>query len=181
MLSRLSRAWLDVLLHNSIAPVTFLTSRRNGLVSVYDVARSGVTIRMSSPAYSLPCLRSPDGGNLGRVFIQHPHSTNFGDLSVLQLSELGAVHMMHLRLSDNTQQESGEGGPTDRNWSEEVEELEERVQAPESAIGPLGMRAFTEANLRPAYESKLITSFPVVLTLKVARRGLHESDRNHPT
>lgn len=120
-------------------------------------------IRMSSPAYSLPRLRSSDDGNLGHVFIQHPHSTNPGDLSVLQLSKLGAVHMMHLRLADDTQ-ESAEGGLTDRNWSEEVEQLEERVQASELAVGPLGMRAFTEANLRPAYESKLITSFPVVMT-----------------
>ena len=135
------------------APVTFLTSRRNGLVSVYDVARSEAAIRMSSPAYCLPRIRSPDGKNLGHVLIQHPHSTNSGDLSVLQLSELGAVHAMHLKLSDDTQ-EVAEAGPMDRSWSDEVEELQEQVQASQLDAGPLGMRTFTEANMRPAYESK---------------------------
>ncbi|KZT71316.1 hypothetical protein DAEQUDRAFT_666367 [Daedalea quercina L-15889] len=133
------------------APITFLTSQRNGLVSVYDVSQSGSTIRMASPEYCLPRLRIPDGRNLGHVFVQHPHSSNSAELSALQLSEFGAVHIMHLAMSDDIQVPI-EGGLANRDWSDEVEELDERVKASGLDVGPLGARTLSEANLRQAYQ-----------------------------
>lgn len=61
--------------------------------------------------------------------------------------------MMHLKLLNDTQ-DRVEECLMNRNWSDEVEELEEQVQTSELDVGPLGARTFTEANLRPAYESK---------------------------
>ena len=81
--------------------------------------------------------------------------------------------MMHLKHSDDTQ-EPIEGGLTDRNWSNEVEELEEEVRASELEVGPLGTRTYTEANLRPAYESGLIASFVAYYSSTFPRRGTHE-------
>ncbi|KAH9843216.1 RNA polymerase I-specific transcription-initiation factor-domain-containing protein [Rhodofomes roseus] len=135
----------------SRAPMTYLTSQRNGLISVYDVSRSGSAIQMASPAYYLPPMRAQEDRNLGHVFLQHPHSANTGELSVLQLSELGAVHTMHLKLLDDTQ-ESAELAPMQRNWSEEIEELDEQVKASGLDDGPLGARTFSEADFRPAYQ-----------------------------
>lgn len=76
---------------------------------------------------------------------------------MLQLSELGAIHMMHLKFSDDTQDPIEE--LMIQKWSDEVEELNEQVQSSETKVGPLGARTFMEADLRPAYESKRTACF----------------------
>jgi len=77
--------------------------------------------------------------------------------------------MMHLQLSDDAQ-EPLEATPAQRNWSEEVVDLEERVKAAGLDVGPLGARTFNEADLQPAYQ-RLFMEPP---TAKVRRDAVYD-------
>lgn len=140
-------------------PLTFLTSRRNGLLTVYDVSRSDCNslVHLHASPYALPSVYAPDARHLGQVIFQHPSDTNDSDINILQLSESGSLHMMALELSLK-----GDGSDITHNarrtvpeWSAEVRKLEEEAKTVQTDVGPLGGRSYSVVDLQQAYKSKI--------------------------
>ncbi|GBE82101.1 predicted protein [Sparassis crispa] len=136
------------------SPLTFLTSRCNGLVTVYDVSGTDHNlVYVNVPPYCLPPVRTPDGRYLGHAFVQHPADTNDGDISVMQLSESGSISLLNLELSP-----TGEAGDVTRidnqrvEWPVDVLNLEAQVKTSRPNNGPLGAQTFSKVDLRPAYK-----------------------------
>ncbi|KAI0949968.1 hypothetical protein AcW1_006160 [Taiwanofungus camphoratus] len=137
-------------------PLTFLTSRRNGLLTVYDVSRSDCNslVHLHASPYALPSVYAPDARHLGQVIFQHPSDTNDSDINILQLSESGSLHMMALELSLK-----GDGSDITHNarrtvpeWSAEVRKLEEEAKTVQTDVGPLGGRSHSVVDLQQAYK-----------------------------
>ncbi|CCM04730.1 uncharacterized protein FIBRA_06918 [Fibroporia radiculosa] len=134
----------------SNTPITFLTSHRNSLVTVYDVSR-GDAIRLNVPAYSVPPIQSSNSGNHGHSFLQHPLYKSDGNISILQLSESGAVHILDLHSSADLSTPFSREERHVPAWSEEMLLLQDQGRSSNLDVGPLGMRSLSEINLQAAY------------------------------
>ncbi|KAI0345324.1 hypothetical protein BDW22DRAFT_1326075 [Trametopsis cervina] len=141
----------DRMLHVDIAsftdgPITFLSSYKDNLVTVYDVAqdKSGV-VHMNTPVYTLPPLPLLGVRAIGHAFIRHPADMDANSVSFLRLSDRGSIHRLDLSLDDQD-----EPLRETHVWSDEVQQLDER-ELSRAEDGPLSERAFSEVDLEIAY------------------------------
>ena len=144
--------------------VTFLTSRKTGLVSVYDVSRrEDDLVHMNASSHFLPCI-TPHGGlpiaswNL----FQHPQMDP-SRVDVLHLSSRGDINRLHAQLHLGF---NGDIDPPASDWShgfmwnDDVKELA-NSNLDFTGSDRLTARESSTMNLRPAYQGKslLFTMF----------------------
>lgn len=152
---------LSWLVDASISPVlgflTFLMSRKNSLVTVYDVSRDTENlVHMHGSPYALPSIIRPDNPHLGFAFYQQPTLVGTKHISFFQLSERGSVSLLNLDhvFTDTVCEDISAIAPRRANWTPEVQALGEVADATDADQGPLAGRAHSVVNLQPAYHSK---------------------------
>ena len=136
-------------------PLTFLTSRRTGLVSVYDVSRGDDDlVHVNAPSHCLPCI-TPHGSlpiaswNL----FQHPLADP-SHIDVLHLSSRGDINSLHAQLhSDGDVDSSASDRGQGFIWTDDVKEL--ASANPDTAGSDrFTVRESSTVNLGPAYQGK---------------------------
>lgn len=134
-------------------PVTFLISKRTGLVSVYDVSRGeDDLVHMNAPSHCLPSI-TPHGGLpvVGWNIFKHP-LMDPSHLDVLHLSSRGDINRLHAQFRSD-----GEADPaaSDHNqgfiWNDEVKEFASTSLAVEGQ-DRLTEREGLTVDLGPAYQ-----------------------------
>jgi hypothetical protein len=146
-------------------PVTFLTSRRTGLVSVYDVSRGGDDlVHMNAPSHCLPCITPHDVLPIaGWNIFKHP-LVDPSHVDVLHLSSRGDINRLHVQLRSD-----GDADPSDADlcegsvWNDEIKELASRDL---DATGPdrFNERESHTVDLGAAYQSGLPSSIALGIT-----------------
>ena len=132
-------------------PVTFLTSRRTGLVSVYDVSRGeDDLVHMNAPSHCLSSV-TPRGDLpiAGWNLFQHP-LMDPSHIDVLHLSSRGGITRVHAQLHSD----DGVGSSASDQgflWNDDVKELAN------TNLGFVGSDRLTDresslVNLGPAYQ-----------------------------
>ncbi|KAJ7233121.1 hypothetical protein B0H12DRAFT_180043 [Mycena haematopus] len=136
--------------------LTTLTSRRNGLLTVYDVARSHTAFVHAAPPYCLTVSSSPRarGGGVpnqnhkGHAFLRHPLEGPDAPMGFYRLTEVGSISAFRL---------SSGGGAEEAScvWGEDVRRLAAQAGGlrEESSSLSLGeMEERTVVDMGPAYE-----------------------------
>lgn len=137
-----------------LAPITFLTSRQNGLVTIYDVSRSDdMLVHLHTPPYCLPSWQPNNEGHAGFAFLRHPAFTDPRDITMFQLSERGAIHAVNL---GHALEPDDDEHPVKFEWSADVRDLETRMKNMNSSHGPLGERRWSQEDLQADYQSKRV-------------------------
>jgi len=134
-----------------VAPQTFLTSRKNGLVTIYDVSRSDDgLIHSNVPAYSIPPVSSYYTPNTGHLLFRHTSNQSKTATTMYQLSERGSIHCLDLDFPPigqlRRERECCE-------WSEDVQSLEETANV-SSDMGLMASQVASKVDLHLAYQSK---------------------------
>ncbi|KAI0699676.1 hypothetical protein BC835DRAFT_1304385 [Cytidiella melzeri] len=126
-------------------PLTFMTSSKNSLVTVYDVAReeSGLP-RIATPAYSLSPFTLGREQCIDSAFVRHPSDTGDESVLLIQLSDRGSIHRLDLSLAD-AQEYTGRT----HIWSHEVQQLDSKTANLGTEYGQLSGRMFNELDLEP--------------------------------
>ncbi len=135
-------------------------SRKNSLVTVYDVSRDTENlVHMHGSPYALPSIVHPDGPHLGFAFYQQPTLVGTKHIGLFQLSERGSVS--HLNLDHVfTDTAISATGPRRADWTPEVKALGETADATHVDQGPLAGRVHSVVNMQPAYHSEYRLLFP---------------------
>jgi hypothetical protein len=127
-------------------------SRRNGLVTVYDVSRSNDgLIHANVPPYSLPAVSEYEARITGHLLFRHPSNPNNAMTSIYQLNDRGSIHRLDLGFPPINQIKT-EGV---RSWSTDLQKLAE-TSSVYPDMGPLASQVATEVDLRPAYQSMIV-------------------------
>lgn len=137
-------------------PLTFLSSLKNGLITIYDVSRGNDNL---IHCHSVP-TSLPHDGDMGAsesessFFVQPDRST----LSLLRLSGQNSLHCQDFAVYHNgmdvlPRQTSG----ISHEWSADVQKLAQRAKELQPQYGPLSARHFSELNLRTAYQKIFVT------------------------
>lgn len=137
-------------------PLTFLSSLKNGLITIYDVSRGNDNL---IHCHSVP-TSLPHDGDMGvsesesSFFVQPDRST----VSLLRLSGQNSLHCQDFAVYHNgmdvlPRQTSG----TSHEWSADVQKLAQRAKELQPQYGPLSARHFSELNLRTAYLKVFVT------------------------
>lgn len=106
-------------------PLTFLTSKRTGLVSVYDVSRGeDDLVHMNAPSRCLPSITPHDGLPVaGWNLLKHPF-TDPSHLDIFHLSSRGGISRLHTRFhADGDADPSTSGFSQGFVWNDDVKEL----------------------------------------------------------
>ena len=142
-----SRFFVVEKLTQTKGPITFLTSRRNSLITVYDASRlDKCHLSLHKPPYCLPLSTSQDKGNRRQLFFRHPYHNKDSSCTVFNMCDRGGIKCFGLSLSMR------DGVDTQVEWSEDVNVLHNKVGSLQEDIGALGIRDRTEFNLSSAYE-----------------------------
>lgn len=148
---------LQILLLHALTPLladpqTLLTSRKNGLMSVYDVSRSeDGLIRSGTLAYSVPSISGHDTRSAGYSLLQHPitSSSHPAAVTMYQLTDRGSIHGLELDLAEKMSKKE----PREKvQWSSGVNNLAKRTIS--QIIGPQEWRNKTKVDLSLAYRRK---------------------------
>ncbi|KAG1891158.1 hypothetical protein F4604DRAFT_1876316 [Suillus subluteus] len=137
-------------------PLTFLSSLKNGLITIYDVSRGNDNlIHCHSVPTSLPHDGDMGASEAESTFFVQPDRSTF---SLLRLSGQGSLHCQDFAVYRNgmdvlPRQTSG----TSHEWSADVQKLAQRAKELQPRYGPLSARHFSELNLRTAYQKIFIT------------------------
>ncbi|KAG2054717.1 hypothetical protein BDR06DRAFT_982290 [Suillus hirtellus] len=137
-------------------PLTFLSSLKNGLITIYDVSRGNDNL---IHCHSVP-TSLPHDGDMGAsesessFFVQPDRST----VSLLRLSGQNSLYCQDFAVYHNgmdvlPRQTSG----TSHEWSADVQKLAQRAKELQPQYGPLSARHFSELNLRTAYLKVFVT------------------------
>ncbi|KAI0780690.1 hypothetical protein BD413DRAFT_702681 [Trametes elegans] len=150
------------------SPLTFLTSRRNSLVTVYDVSGSSDNlIHLHDNPSALPPILRPDGPHLGYALFQPPTLAGLKHVTIFQLSERGGLSMLNLDRASTHAQESSATSRVRMEWSPDVRKLGEDANADQPDMGPLATRAHSTVDLRPAYHRLFIERQEVDLSAQM--------------
>ncbi|KAJ6516226.1 hypothetical protein C8R45DRAFT_889673 [Mycena sanguinolenta] len=111
--------------------LTALTSRRNGLMTVYDVARarsehdSAPLVHASPPPYCLSTLppRRARGITKGAAFLRHPLESPRAPVGYYTLDDVGRITAFRLSYSVDVTVDGEEDAPPSFVWSEDVRRL----------------------------------------------------------
>lgn len=128
-------------------PITFLTSGRNSLITVYDTSRlDKCQLSIHKPPYCLPLSTSQDQGNPSQLFFRHPYHNKGSSCTVFNMCDRGGIKYFDLSFSTR------DGADTRVEWSEDVNVLHNNGDTLQEDIGALGIRDRTEFDLSSAYE-----------------------------
>ncbi len=142
-----SRFFVVEKLTQTKGPITFLTSRRNSLITVYDASRlDKCHLSLHKPPYCLPLSTSQDKGSRRQLFFRHPYHNKDSSCTVFNMCDRGGIKCFGLSLSMR------DGADTQVEWSEDVNVLHNKVGSLQEDIGALGIRDRTEFDLSSAYE-----------------------------
>ena len=111
-------------------PSIFLTSRENGLVTIYSVAATHRTVHYIGNAPQVLRTLPACSKRRGYGFFRHPCSELFTDFTFLELSEQGAIYSTQILVEDEPSP-----GDTTQTWLPEEQEL-----STEGAIAATRMR-----------------------------------------
>ncbi|RPD66375.1 hypothetical protein L226DRAFT_197300 [Lentinus tigrinus ALCF2SS1-7] len=137
-------------------PLTFLTSRRNSLVTVYDVSRTDQLVQSRSAPCMLPPILNADGAHGGYAF-QPPTLSGSTHLSAFQLSERGSVSALHLdHLPVDVIPDDTPEPPRSVMWPADVEKLAQDADMMQANQGVLAGRAHSITDLQPAYQKLFV-------------------------
>ncbi|KAI0064586.1 hypothetical protein BV25DRAFT_1800492 [Artomyces pyxidatus] len=132
--------------------LTVLSSRKNNLLTVYDVSRDNHGLVQGwVPPYTLPCSFSPVGPHDGYYFIHAPPELPGSRTSLLQLSLRGGIHHAVLTLSPDGAPVPPSPAAT-LDWPADVRDLDAMASVMRPDHGKLGARDVREVDLRPAYQ-----------------------------
>jgi hypothetical protein len=132
------------------ARTTFLTSRQNHLITLYDVNRRTCDSSLhSSDPYAL--TPSSNSERAGAHLLRHPSST--APMSSFSLFELSDRHgLFHTEIGER---KGGERESVSCEWDEGVQKLDDKAKDAKEDVGPHGEREFVRVDLRGAYERRL--------------------------
>lgn len=132
-------------------PLTFLTSKKNGMVTVYDVSRADDgMVHSNMEPYCLPPITTFGNAHAGYVFLQQAEAPA-AEVSMLQMGPRGSIHRADFR------QGPGDVSPTEMyEWSPGVQDLDKQAVKQRPDPGPLGRTDATEVDLNPAYRSEFL-------------------------
>ncbi|KAJ7667681.1 hypothetical protein DFH06DRAFT_1183265 [Mycena polygramma] len=124
--------------------LTMLSSRKNGLLTVYDVARSAGT--MTGLQTSPYCLTTSVGGGVqkGHNILRHPLEHAFSPVTFFRLSEVGSISAFRLSV--------GDVGEPSFDWSDDVRRLHALLPLLREEISLLGSPDPETVDMSPAYE-----------------------------
>lgn len=131
-------------------PLTFLSSLKNGLITIYDVSRGNDHL---THCHSVPTTL-PYDGDMGApdsesTFFAQPDMRSF---SLLRLSSQGSLHCQDFTICRNDTDTLPR--QTSHEWSADVQKLAQKAKELQPQYGPLSARHFSELNLRTAYQSE---------------------------
>jgi len=126
--------------------LTLLTSRRNKMITVYDVSCRQGFCHLNHPPHCLFSTEDTSSIHLGQTFLP---PTLVTDPSFIRLSDRGSLHQIDLEASHALSSPVFE-----TIWSEDVKQLSER--AFEAWAVPYDTQDFTEVDLSPVYESETL-------------------------
>jgi hypothetical protein len=141
---------MDNIFSAKFSEVTFtvLSSRKNRLLSVYDVSRDkGGLLQSHNLPYTLPG-RFPNGPHAG-FYVTHPHP-DAKTASLAQLTSRGAIYQTALGLRQND--ETLSPITVDVSWSAAVHRLAATSSTQRPDIGNLGARSVQEVDFRQVYQ-----------------------------
>ena len=151
--ANLLRRYEVILLTESFtAKLTGLSSRKNSLVSIYDVSggKDGLPRSHALP-YSLSG-RFPDGPHAGFYVAQpHPDSGNDTTASLLQLTNCGGIYQTALALRQDTDT-TPLSAAVDISWSSAVHRLATASTIQRPDVDKMGARGMEEIDFRRAYQ-----------------------------
>ncbi|KAL4077135.1 hypothetical protein V8B97DRAFT_1939889 [Scleroderma yunnanense] len=133
-------------------PKSLLTSRKNGLVTVYDVGRSMHNlVHCNSTPVCLPWDKPMFTKYTGLAVV--PLACGSG-MSLLRLTEQGGIHRQDIGVTTSSETEDQPTGKDDPayEWNADVQELDRKAKNLSPYFGPVAGRHFTEVDLRAAYE-----------------------------
>ncbi|KAJ6510161.1 hypothetical protein C8R47DRAFT_784787 [Mycena vitilis] len=124
--------------------LTMLSSRKNGLLTIYDVARSAGT--MAGLQTSPYCLTTSVGGGIqkGHNILRHPSEQASSPVTFFRLSEAGSMNAFQLSL--------GDVGEPSFDWSDDVKRLHALSPLLREEISLLGSPDPETVDMSPAYE-----------------------------
>ncbi|KAJ7688411.1 hypothetical protein B0H17DRAFT_657363 [Mycena rosella] len=124
--------------------LTTLSSRKNSLLSIYDISRShGNMACVQTPPY---CLTASANGGIqrGHTFLRHPLDQPDSPMSFFRLSEVGSLHAFQLSVTDFEE--------VSFTWPEDVGRLHTESAQLREAVSSLGSQDLTTVNMFPAYD-----------------------------
>ncbi|KAG2078176.1 hypothetical protein BDR04DRAFT_1226942 [Suillus decipiens] len=137
-------------------PLTFLSSFKNGLITIYDVSRGDDNlIHCHSVPTSLPHDGDMSASELESTFFVQPDKSTF---SLLRLSGQGSLQCQDFAVCCNGMDDlSRQTSHTSHEWCADVQKLAQRAKELKPHYGPLSARHFSEFNLRAVYQKILVT------------------------
>ncbi|KAH8106855.1 hypothetical protein BXZ70DRAFT_1074595 [Cristinia sonorae] len=133
-------------------PFAFLSSRRNGLLTVYDVTyNEGGLLHLANAPYSLPGIHGLERRTRGEVIFRHPAEEIDTIATLLRLSDRGSLHRMDVKLLLDDVGDVCLIEPTVAEFSAEVRQVAEQGSR-RTCSGPLGRRNREEFDFSEAYK-----------------------------
>ncbi|KAJ7781591.1 hypothetical protein B0H16DRAFT_1498983 [Mycena metata] len=124
--------------------LTTLSSRKNGLLTIYDISRSQDGMgSVQAPPY---CLTTSGNGRIqtGHTFFRHPLARADSPMALFRLSELGSIRAFQLAFTD--------AGAIPFQWSVDVQRLGNESGHPREEHNSFGSSEPTTVDMVPAYE-----------------------------
>ncbi|KZV72921.1 hypothetical protein PENSPDRAFT_750563 [Peniophora sp. CONT] len=145
------------IVHTGAAPLTILHSRKNSLLSIYDVSQSGTDlIRERALPYTLSTTTRHET-HYGFHFLDHPFGSQSDASHVLQLSERGAISQVtlsHKRVSSGDEDEAVHAVTV--QWSDDVKELEIRAGSTGAVESSMSKRSHHVVDFRREYDERFM-------------------------
>lgn len=139
----------------NIESLTYMASRHNGLVMVYDISRPPTEpMRFKVPPYSLyPAFPNQDG-NLDIIAIQPPSDSNPKQLSFYELDPRSSIRCLKVEMTDDHATSTGRQGQdaTAVEWSAEVGEWQNNGTSTSEEPSVFSRQDYSELDMRPIYE-----------------------------
>lgn len=132
-------------------PLVLLTSRKNGLVTVYDVSRgTDNLVHCNSPPSCLPRDKPLNMVYAGCTAVPSPCMS---EMSFLGLTHQGSIYQQDIQIITGDEMPAfTEGNRVVREWDADVDKLDKQASNLHPDAGPVGGRHFTEVNFRGVYD-----------------------------
>ena len=142
-------------LYPSLAPLTFLTTRRNGLVTVYDVSAShNNLLQINGAPHGLPNALNRNGTNIAQVVLQHPLHCKKDSTTLFRMNERGSIDAMDMNfIVDDDNSLLSECHRLDVRWSNDIRDMQRRAAELIPEVGPFDAQDIDEIDLQPVYDS----------------------------
>ncbi|KAF8643784.1 hypothetical protein AX16_008803 [Volvariella volvacea WC 439] len=131
------------MIHQQDSSLILLTSRKNDLISIYDVTRSGGLMRLEASPYCLPAINGYGANCLGRAIVGPIDGCA---ATLFDLANNGSLYARTLF-------SIGQNEPSVQvKWSEEIMELKEHVEILTGGNTPLDLHEAAEIDFSSVYD-----------------------------